>query len=238
MRKTLFICVAFVTLFLSSCVAPEENDEVRFSVLGDSYSSYQGAVDPLTNDVWPYDSIGVTGPEMMWWHKVAVEMGWVLDKNNSFSGSLICNLNAANYYGPYSFIRRMNDLGDPDVIFVFGGTNDVFDGAQFGQFKYSGWTDEELCQIRPALAYLFQNLQTFYPRATVYFMLDMNLCSGGVEEIVRDRFIDSARRITSHYGVKCIDLYDIHKKKWHPDAKGMDDIARQVVEMLQADFNV
>ena len=228
-----------LTALLSSCVQPEENDEKRFSVLGDSFSSLVGTVDPETNDVWPdYDTIGVTSPEQMWWHKVSLQTGWALEKNNSFSGSLICNLNAANYYGPHSFIRRMDNLGNPDVIFVLGGTNDVWDGAEFGDYVYADWTEEQLCQIRPAVAYLMHHLQRLYPRAEIYFMIDMDLCSGGIEESILQNYIDSAHHIAKHYGIKCIDLYDIHKRWWHPDAKGQDDIARQVMEALQVDFNV
>lgn len=221
-----------------SCVKPEDPTEKRFSVLGDSFSSLAGTVDPSSNDVWIYDSVGVTSPEQMWWHKVAVRMEWLLEKNNSFSGSLICNLNVNDYYGPYSFIRRMNNLGDPDVIFVFGGTNDVWNEAEFGDFVYAGWTDGQLCQIRPSMAYLFEHLKRLYPRAEIHFLLDTQMCPGGVDEDTMQLFIESAHRITRHYGVNCIDLSDIHKKSWHPDEKGQDDIARQVLEVLQARINV
>ena len=229
-----------LALLMSACVKPEEQSaEIHFSVLGDSFSSLVGTVDPDSNDVWDsYPEIGVTAPEQMWWHKVATEMDWVLDKNNSFSGSLICNLNASNYYGPYSFIRRMDNLGNPDVIFVFGGTNDVWDGAEFGDFIYSDWTEEQLCEIRPAIAYLFDGLARLYPKAEVYFMIDMDLCSSGIDDETKQVFIESVHRIANHYNVKFIDIYDIHKQWWHPDARGHEGIARQVLEVLESDFNV
>ena len=53
----------------------------------------------------------------------------------------------------------------------------------------------------------------------------------------RDKTSSSRHRIANHYNVECIDL-DIHKDWWHPDAKGQDDIARQVLEALALDFNV
>jgi hypothetical protein len=44
--------------------------------------------------------------------------------------------------------------------------------------------------------------------------------------------------IARHYHIECIDLYGIHKDFAHPNAKGQNDIARQVIEVLKADFNV
>ena len=229
-----------VATMLGSC-GKDEPQETYFSILGDSYSAFEGSVYPESNDIWyslpPNNLIDVTSVEEMWWHKVATEMGWVLDKNNSFSGSLICNFygyNAGPYYGPHSFIRRMDNLGDPDVIFIFGGTNDVWNGAYHGDFVYSGWTEGELEQYRPALAYLFDNLKRLYPKAKLYFMVDMGL----TDSVGGQEFVESVHFIARHYGVDCIDLNDIHKSWAHPNAEGQDNIARQVVKALRIDFNV
>ena len=231
---------------LSSCVKPvdpsAETAVKHFSVLGDSYSAYEGYVDPETNDAWPcYGDIGVTQVEQMWWHKLAVETDWVMERNNSFSGSLICNFQdfgAGVYYSPHSFLRRMDDLGDPDVIFVFGGTNDVWNEAPLGEFIYENWTEEQQCSFRPAMAYMFEYLKTRYPQARVYFLLDKRLGEGqGCDQEQCAAYILSVREIARHYGIECIDL-DIHKNWGHPDADGQNNIARQVLEVLEADFNV
>lgn len=129
----------------------------------------------------------------------------------------------------------MDNLGDPDVIFVLGGTNDVWNSAYSGEFVYSDWTEGELEQYRPALAYLMDNLKRLYPRASIYFLIDMDLAtydSNGQD------FVDAVHTIASHYGIECIDLIDIQKDWAHPNAEGQDEIARQVMEMLRMDFNV
>ena len=46
---------------------------------------------------------------------------------------------------------------------------------------------------------------------------------------------ESVHRITYHYNVECIDLYDIHKSRWHPDVQGQKDIADQVLEYLASE---
>lgn len=217
-------------MVMTACVKPVE--PTRFSILGDSYSTYEGYVEPDSNAVFPYDEIGLTGVEQMWWSQVADSTGWLLEQNNSFSGSLICNMNAVNYYGPYSFIRRMNNLGNPDVIFILGGTNDVYYEAPFGDYVYSDWTEEQLCTFRPALAYLLDNLKRNYPNAKLYFLLETHPCPGGIDTETLLNLAESVHRITHHYNVECIDLYDIHQSRWHPNVQGQKDIADQVLEYL------
>lgn len=237
--KHFFLFVSIAAL-LSSCGKDPIPQDIHFSVLGDSYSTFEGYVDPETNDVWyqlpPNNFIDVMSVEDMWWYKVAAETGWALEKNNSFSGSLISNFwgyNSGPYYGPHSFIRRMDDLGDPDVIFVFGGANDVWNGAYCGEYVYSDWTEGQLEQYRPALAYLFDHLERHYPEAKIYFLVDMDLSTTDMEQ-----FVESVHTIARHYRINCIDLYDIQKDWAHPNAQGMSDIAAQVVAALRKSFNV
>jgi len=234
MKKILYlITLAFVA---ASCVKTDE--PTRFSILGDSYSAFEGYVHPSSNDAYPYEAIGVTGAEQMWWAQVADSTGWVLERNNSFSGALVCNYDYVDYYGEHSFIRRMNDLGNPDVIFVFGATNDACahddNGpiVPLGDFVYSDWTEGQLCAFRPGLAYLFHNLRATYPHAKLYFLLDMKLGSGGISNDRKDAFIKSIHQISNHYDVDCIDLQNIHKISWHPDAIGQRNIAEQVLEYI------
>lgn len=237
MKKLTLLIIA--AILMSACVKTKEPP--RFSILGDSYSTFEGYVDPDTNHVWEhYAEIGVTGVEQMWWRQVADSTGWVLDRNNSFSGALICNyadFNGGDYYAPNSFLRRMNNLGNPDVIFILGGTNDVWQDAPFGDFVYADWTEEQLCSFRPALACLLDHVKRQYPKAKIYFLLETSPCPDGITEETRLNLVESVHRITQHYGVECIDL-DIHKDWWHPDVEGQKDIARQVLEVLEPELNV
>lgn len=160
----------------------------------------------------------------MWWWQVQKAMNWELDHNNSFSGSVLCNWDTTNYYGPHSFIRRADDLGYPDVIFVFGGTNDLWQNAPLGDFQYNDWTDEDLCLFRPGLAFLCAKLKRSYPTAKIYFMVDMQLG----QEIV-----DSFHTIIAHYQVNYIDLYGIDKDWDHPTVFGMKSIADQTIAAIR-----
>lgn len=240
MKRLIPILVMSLAVLMSACVKPPQPKDIKFSILGDSYSTFEGYVHPETNDVWHYDSIGVTSAEQMWWFKVANKMGWALELNNSFCGSLVCNhsnFNAGSYYAPNSFLRRMNNLGNPDVIFILGGVNDVWVGAPFGDYVYSDWTEEQLCTIRPALACLFDGLKRLYPGAKLYFMTDLDFCPGGIDDQLRREYIESVHRIANHYHVDYIDLHDVQKTWWHPNVQGQENIANQMIELLKTDFN-
>ena len=239
MKKILLISA--IAMVLSSCVKTKE--PTRFSILGDSFSAFEGFVDPESNDVYHYDAIGVTGAEQMWWSKVADTTGWELEKNNSFSGALMCNFddfNGGNYYGGQSFIRRMANLGNPDVILVFGGTNDIYQRAPLGDFVYSNWTEEQLCTFRPGTAYILETLKRQHPKAKIYLLVDMELCINDftIDDETRQAFIESMHQIARYYNIDCIDIQGIHKTSWHPDAMGQEDIARQVIEAVMVDINV
>ena len=45
----------------------------------------------------------------------------------------------------------MDNLGDPDIILVFGGTNDSWAGSPIGEYVWADWTDEQLYSFRPAM---------------------------------------------------------------------------------------
>ena len=239
MKRLLFIAV--IALLMSACNKPQE---IYFSVLGDSFTSCEGTVDPDTNYIWPsYVNIGVT-PDLMWFNKVAERTGWHLEKNNSFSGSHITNI--YDYapdgviYSKASYLNRMDNLGTPNVIFIFGGTNDIYNRVPVGEYVYKNWTDEQLCTLRPALAYMFHSMKKLYPRTKIYFMLDMGLCidDTSISDTLRQNYIESMHTICGHYGIESIDIYGIQKSKWHPNAQGQATIAQKVIEAVREDFDI
>ena len=242
MKTSRILPVLALAAMMVSCVKPDSK-EIHFSVLGDSFSAYEGTVDPETNDVYPYNQAGLTGPEQMWFSQVSNSTGWVIERNNSFSGALICNFddyNSGSYFAPYSYLCRMDNLGHPDVIFVFGGTNDIYRHTPLGDYVYDNWTTEQLCAFRPGLAYLFDGLKRQYPLAELYCLIDMELCinDSTIDDETRQAFIESMHRVAEHYQVKCIDIYGIKKTLWHPDVEGQEIIASQVIEALEIDFNI
>lgn len=199
------------------------------SVLGDSYSTFEGFITPRTNHTWYYakpdvKNTDVSDVKQTWWHRVVTERGWRLCMNNSFSGSTICNRGYhGNDYRDRSFLTRMDNLGCPDIIFIFGATNDSWSGAPVGEYKYDDITEEELYTFRPAMARMLRYVKDRYPSTEIYFLLNDGL---------REEISTSVKTICEHYGVKCIELNAIDKKSGHPTVKGHGQIAEQVCRAL------
>lgn len=201
------------------------------SVLGDSYSTYEGFVTPSTNELWYYAEnpearTDVKNVRQTWWHQVIKENGWRLCVNNSYSGATISYTGYdGNDYSARSFNTRMDNLGQPDVIFVFGATNDSWAGSPVGDYKYEGITYGDLYQFRPALARMLQWMTDRYVNTEIYFLLNDDL---------RDEIDESVKTICAHYGVPVIELVGIDKLSGHPSVKGMRQIADQVNDFLKS----
>lgn len=225
-------CKTFILLIVFSCMAWCAQAQRRLSILGDSYSTFYGYVVPDTNWCW----YGVPGEEKendvkrvedTWWYLLIHEYGYELEQNNSFSGATVCNTGYEQAdYSDRSFITRMDSLGNPDVILVFGGTNDNWAGAPLGDYRYEGWTEAELYSFRPAFAFLLHSLIQKHPSAKIYNITNTEL---------KPEVVDSMDEICRHYNVTNIRLHDIDKQWGHPSVKGMQDICRQVGEVIKAD---
>lgn len=221
----------FVCLFASWGVAQSSKS---VSILGDSYSTFQGYVQPDTNWVWYFDPVktfntDVASVRETWWHQFIKKNGYRLCVNNSFSGSTICNSGYKRGnpdfadYSDRSFVTRMTNLGCPDVIFIFGGTNDAWAGSPIGDYKYEGWTKEDLFSFRPAMAKMLSFMIDRYPNVEIYFILN-----DGLQEEINE----SVKTICEYYQVPCIVLTGIDKANGHPSVKGMEQICEQVEAFL------
>ena len=195
------------------------------SILGDSYSTYEDYVTPSTNELWYYakskpERTDVSDVTQTWWYQVIKENGWRLCQNNSYSGATISYTGYdGNDYAARSFNTRMTDLGCPDIIFIFGATNDSWAGSPLGEFKYEGITYGDLYQFRPAMARMLQWMKNRYINTKIYFILNTEL---------KESISSSVKTICAHYGIPVIALTEVDKISGHPSVKGMRQIADEV----------
>lgn len=218
----------FVCLVIIVCGALCAHAQKSVSILGDSYSTYQDYVQPDSNLVWyPTDPKGndVQHVQQTWWQLFLRQTGLRLCQNNSYSGATICytGYDGADY-ADRSFVTRAHNLGSPDIIIVFGGTNDSWANAPIGEYMYQDWQKADLYGFRPALACLLDYLANRYPNTPVYFVLNTEL---------KPEINQSVADICTHYGVSLIVLRDIDKQWGHPSQLGMQQIARQVAEQIK-----
>ena len=211
----------FALMLALSLAAAVSAQSKKVSILGDSYSTYQGANPEGYAPFYPNDRNDATAIEQMWWSLYLKATGYELEENNSWGGTTICGTGYGRMdSSASSFISRVDLLGNPDIIYVFGGTNDAWAGSPVGEYQYSDWTKEDCKSFRPALACLLDMLQKKYPSAKIISLLNSEL---------REEINESFREICKHYDVQLIELYDIEKQNGHPSVKGMQSICDQIL---------
>ena len=219
----------FVTFLLVFLVTPFIWSQ-SVTIFGDSYSTFEGYIEPAANEPWYFQNgnkpqrTDVTDVTQTWWHQLLSRRGWHLCMNNSYSGSTISysGYDGADY-SLRSFNTRMTNLGSPDIIFVFAGTNDSWAGAPMGEYQYDDFAHANLFQFRPAMARMLEYMTKRYINTRIYFILNDGL---------REEVNSSVTTICQHYGVPCIRLHDIDKMSGHPSVKGMQQIAQQIEEFI------
>ncbi len=201
----------------------------KVSILGDSYSTFAGYVTPAKNLCY-YRTNSKRQNDMhdvnkTWWMLYITHTGSQLDTNNSYSGATICNTGyACNDYSDRSFVARMDNIGTPDVLFIFGGTNDCWAGSPIGEYKYSNWTKTDMYKFRPAFAQLLYHLKQKHPKMRI-----INICNCDLD----GNYVSSMVEICKHYNVENIILHDIDKQDKHPSVKGMAEISRQIENSMK-----
>ena len=204
-------------------------------IFGDSYSTFAGyipqgyAVYYSGNDRPETD---VRHVEETWWHKVCTDLSLNLIRNDSWSGSTLCN---TGYNGDCSrtnsFIFRMETLeaenffreNEIDTVFVFGCTNDSWANAPLGEIKFGDYSKEELFSVCPAIGYFISRLKEILPEAHIIFLINTDL---------KPQIGEAVKAASEHYGTSYIPLEYIDKRCGHPTIQGMKDIAEQVEKYL------
>lgn len=215
----------FFLVMLAAVMTVASAQTKKVTILGDSYSTFKGEIPANYAPYYPNDRNDVAKAEQTWWSLYIKAKGYQLERNDSWSGSTICGI---GYGGMDSsrnnFISRVDSLGNPDIIIVFGGTNDAWANSPIGEYKYADWTKDDCKNFRPALACLLDMLQKRYPKAIIYSLLNSEL---------REPINESMREICKHYNIQLIELHDIDKQDGHPSVNGMKAICDQLLEAIQ-----
>ena len=219
MKKALILSLL---VFASLAVSAQTK---KVSILGDSYSTFKGSNPAGYAPFYPDANNDVKEVEQTWWSLFIQAKGYELDQNNSWGGTTICGTGYFHraVFNSY-FISRVDMLGNPDIIFVFGGTNDAWARSPLGEYQYADWTKDDCKDFRPALACLLDTLHRRYPKAQVYSILNSEL---------QEEYNESMRVVCRHYNVQLIELHDIEKQNGHPSIKGMQSICDQLLEAIK-----
>lgn len=201
-------------------------------IMGDSYSTYKGYIPEGYHAYYSDERTSnpiVGGVEKTWWRILAGEMGLNIVRNDSFSGSTVCNTVREALSVDSSFINRFdryaaenffagNEIG---TMLIFGGTNDSWINAPIGELQYSDWTAEDLKCVLPAFCYLIDGAKKSVDKLLV-------ILNTGLKAEITNGFMAACEK----NGVEYLYLKDIDKECGHPTELGMKQIAEQVAARL------
>lgn len=218
-----------MVMLLSAACHNHVEGPKNIAILGDSYSTFEGYI-PEGYAIWYWnkqmDFNDVCCVDSTWWKRLCDARGYNLLINSSYSGSTIGNTGyGAEDYSDRSFLTRATDiiLCDtlPDIIYIFGGTNDSWADSPLGELKYSDWTKEDYYKTLPAYCRLIDYLKTNVPAAEIIFLMNTEL---------KQELTDGLREASAHYGVGFIEFNEIDKQAGHPSNKGMRQICEGIMK--------
>lgn len=214
-------------------------EQKRWSILGDSVSTFQGYTPPGGVYYAPSSGpvTGVNAVEDTWWMRVIRARGGVLLANNSWSGSTVAesgNLGAASL----SRIRKLSPDGEtPDVVLVFTGLNDIGRYVPLETFR----ADYET---------MLRRIRDLSPAAEVWCG---TLVAGYIERPLFPKLSHFGKRLEEYNnaireaaeaaGVRLADLAALEGPEdayesmdgLHPSGSGMEQVAALWLRCLEAD---
>lgn len=232
MKKTYLgrITALMAILIITAGTVASAQYKKSVSILGDSYSTFENYIEPKSNEMWYFvhadpKRTDVTDVKQTWWHQLIKDGGYRLEQNNSYSGSTVCTTGyRGEDYTERAFITRMDNLGCPDILLIFGATNDSWANAPIGEFVWGDWTEEQLKSFRPALAYMLSHIVDRYPNTELLYIIN-----DGLKPEITSSIVEACDR----YGVPYVQLQDIDKTAGHPNVNGMKQIKEQVANALE-----
>lgn len=203
-----------------------------FSILGDSYSTFEGFI-PDNYDCY-YPNPGSVDDVLCvndtWWYKLIQHKGMRLLVNDSYSGSTVCSQVREQHPKEAAFVERVkksfaDDCGNaPDYIMVLGCTNDNWIGREIGEVQFGDWSEDDLKQTLPSYCFVVDHLTKTYPASKVVSIINT---------LFEPKLAAGMKLAGEHYGLITVELQDIDKQNGHPSAAGMNQIAEQVYKALE-----
>ena len=199
-------------------------------IVGDSYSTFEGAI-PAGYDSWyfqaPSSATDVHQIEQTWWYGLFDGKTNVLLRNESYSGTTVCNSVRPEHTIDCSFINRFDSLIESgffeknkvDTILVFGTTNDSWTDCPIGETQFEDFSQQDLFKVLPACGYLAQRMAQVAPGARICWLINTEL---------KEEIVDGILQTAEHFGQESIRFTHLDKLSGHPSIQGMKQIADAV----------
>ena len=226
------------------------------SIMGDSISTFAGYI-PVADGFnrehlarYPQDNL-LTDVNETWWMQVVAALDAKLGINDSWRGATLSGAAPVTTgdTGPnaaMSNLTRIQNLGSngtPDVILLYGGTNDLAHVSKVGTFDPAtapttvDLTTKQWDNLADGFVHTLLRMRHYYPDALIVAMLPTYTASYYSDAKLAQGNAVMAQ-ICQHYGIPYVDLRDsgvtaAHLPDGiHPGEEGMDLITDAVVALL------
>lgn len=208
------------------------------SILGDSISTFGGnftkdsSGNKYADGVWnwlgnrvryPQNDLNVTDVSQMYWKRIIDRHGMRLGVNESWAGSRVAwngttsrDVGLEKHIASEARISHLGENGNPDIIMVFGGSNDIIhrneDGTPIGTFDTSNPQDLTPEQIQDLPVNTFANayrtmlirLQHTYKKSKFLVILPYFM-PGQWEPTLLDSYNEVIKEACDYFGIKYVD---------------------------------
>lgn len=229
----------------------------KISILGDSITTFGDPSATNENGTYCYsyypeascrysvdgvDSIAFD-VEKTYWMRLIRQTGMVLGINDSYRGTKVAGTNKA--FNLQSRIDHLGENGTPDVILIFGGTNDAGNGVTIGTFNTENpqnYTDQQIADLPVSTfadgyrAMLIRAMKT-YPLAEIVVILP-TFTSSYYTITNLDLYVEVIKEACDFFGIKYIDArctgINIYNRATylvdgiHPNEAGMELLYRKI----------
>ncbi len=214
----------------------------EISFLGDSITTFYSASSEVNSDYngtnqyyYPLYSSTVKSVTQTWWHQVITATKTKLVKNDSISGSSCFNNNSETTLGPAMNMNRISNLGTPDIVVVFIGTNDNVNG--FTEAQFSAAYDKMIKRIKAQCpdAFIFcctMGYSNYHNTPTHYFYKEETRLAFNPQIISAVNRNDCV--LINFAEVQTIDNYStLLGDNLHPNLTGMNAFAQKAIQVIK-----
>ena len=231
-RAGVMTCLTATLLFLCDMSVFAE-EEKQIAILGDSYSAYYHYIPGGYRCSYAVNGTdgqnkwnnNVNSVKQMWWYPLIMSKEYKLSVNCSYSGSCICGTKKHSQ----SYVQRMkkylNGSRKADIIFVEGGTNDIWNKRTLGKLRFEKWNQKNLNRTLPAFCYILHFLKVHYPEARIIVMIN--------NKYIHGRLLNGMKTACDYYEIPYLLLGNISTQSRHPDRKGQQQIYHTVAQFLE-----
>ena len=244
--------------FDSSRIRDKYLDGVKFSIVGDSISTFSGYIPSGYATFYPAGNL--TNVEDTWWMKMANILGLSLLKNCSWSGSNVCGDSSSTTDASAGCsTKRIEDLKDgttnPDIIIFYMGINDYYHSG----YTLGNWTPKNAIPTEGVVSYFSDayalavyKMMTTYPNAEIYCCSLLECKTADTDysypvintdgEYLLD-YNKKIKEIAEGLGVNFIDVHSCGINYWngqgdtlldttHPNVKGAEIIGKYIANII------